>query len=159
MEKINESKYINSQCDNCKEIFLNNYSNLKNNKNKIDLNICKECFNRQMNNLEKCISKNFSVEINKITNKIYLGNYKGAKEIERLNFLGVKDLLACGIFLLLDVDKDTDMHKSFNILELKMTDSIEEDLFSFLKKGILFIEQSKCIYIFVEQVYLEVQVF
>lgn len=106
------------------------------------LNLCDECLNSQTYQASFSLENPLSLtktfpEINKISNKIYLGNYDGQKEKEILKHLEVTSVLACGANL------DDNNNGEFAFLQLKFFDMSTENLFRVLRKDLEFIEKSE----------------
>ncbi len=104
---------------------------------------CRECFNTQRNMMEEFRQSRtrFFPEIDKITDKIYLGNEDGQREKLKLKELGVTHILNCAAYL-------ENFHpESFVYLNLEMDDSLTENLSKFLPQAFKFIEESEIVYI------------
>jgi dual specificity phosphatase 12 len=99
---------------------------------------CATCYedlmNRKMTNELK--RTDFYPQIDKITEKIYLGNHDGAREREKLKELGVTNILICGFFL-------WQYHKDeFIYGELDLKDDLTQDIYKYFIEAIQFIESS-----------------
>lgn len=105
--------------------------------------ICLLCIKNQNEEIKK-VQGNIKfafAEINKITDKIYLGNYEGQREKEALKLYGVTSILAIGAYL-------SNFNKEeFEFLQLDLLDFESEDLFKILKKALLYMDQANCVYV------------
>jgi protein-tyrosine phosphatase len=104
---------------------------------------CKKCFDQQLKMTEyyRTSRTKFFPEIDKITEKIYLGNEDGQRDLEKLTSLGVTNILNCAAFV-------ENFHPDKFIYEnLNMEDSILEDLSKYLPKAYEFIDKSEVVYI------------
>lgn len=104
---------------------------------------CENCLNSQLIQLSQFKNNRtkFFPEVNKITDKIYLGNENGSREKGFLKEIGVTNILVCAAKLEV-------LHpESFQYLCLDMDDSLDEDLNKFLNLAINFIEKSDKVYI------------
>lgn len=106
-------------------------------------NYCDKCFNekfQELNDYEKSQTELFP-EIDQITEKIYLGNYDGARDLERLQNLSVSHIMVCGTFL--------NIHFSDNFVykQFELEDSYNQDISQHFVEAIKFIENSDKIYV------------
>lgn len=109
--------------------------------NQLDLcNKCYESFLDKESTITKTI-KDYFPEINKITNKIFLGNYDGQNEKAVLKILGITHVLACGATF---IDNN---NGEYEFLKLKFFDMSTENLFRVLKKAFYFIEKADKVYL------------
>lgn len=104
---------------------------------------CIDCFSIQKIKLNQYHENrtNFFPSLNKITEKIYLGNEDGQRDLKVLKDLGITHILICGSYL------KTYHPGNFIYLQFEMDDSLEEDLSKFISKGLKFIEESEKIYV------------
>ncbi len=108
-----------------------------------EFHLCQYCFIHQKKEqifIEKKREK-FFPEINQISDKVYLGNYDGQKEKEKLKLSGITHILACGANL-----KDSN-NGEFTYLQLDLYDFYNENLFRVLKIALNFIDISKKVYV------------
>ena len=105
--------------------------------------ICYLCFEEQKQQNQKIQKerKIFDSEINQITDKIFLGNYDGQRESDKLKHLGITSILAIGTHL-----EDLNAGQ-FEFLQLDLYDFENENLLKILKKALLYIDESKCVYV------------
>ena len=85
--------------------------------------------------------KEFSPEIDKITNEIFLGNEDGQRDLNRLKDLGITNVLVCGSELGIFHPND------LSYMHLEMTGSPEEDLNKYIPNCFDFIEKSEKTYV------------
>jgi predicted protein tyrosine phosphatase len=115
--------------------------------NKLQVNFnneyCDECYKQRVNKkLEQLLEHKFlPVEIVKITDKIYLGNYSGAAEKERLKFIGITHILCAGDGLLGFFEEDF----KYKIFQIK--DSFNQDIAKYFIESIKFINEGDKVYI------------
>lgn len=106
---------------------------------------CKKCYEKQKKKLlDKELSKTndcLNPQIDQITDKIYLGNYDGARSIDELNIYGITNILTCGVFLHQFYKED------FVYKQLDIDDSLSEDIIRFFKEAIEYIDNSDKIFI------------
>jgi len=99
--------------------------------------ICNKCMLREKLNK----GNNFSPEINKITDTIYLGNFDGGREKEKLKSFGVTHILICGNNLI-------DWHPNdFIYHTLPLEDNLKQDISGYFREAYEFIEKAKVIYL------------
>jgi hypothetical protein len=102
------------------------------------MNMCGVCFSQQEANFLNFNSKRskFYPEIDKITEKIYLGNEDAGRESELLKSYGITNVLMCGRHL-------QNFHPgTFEYLNLEIDDYIEADIKSHFERAREFIEKS-----------------
>ena len=99
--------------------------------------ICNRCMLREKLNKQN----DFSPEINKISDKIYLGNFDGGREKEKLKKYGVTHILICGNNLI-------DWHPNdFIYLTLPIEDNEKQNISKYFCAAFDFIENSSVVYI------------
>ena len=97
--------------------------------------LCENCFKKQAGHL------NEYREINKITEKIYLGSYQGARNKEKLLEYGISHILICG-------NRLSPLYpEMFTYCILNMEDTNEQEIISHLKRGLDFIKSADKIFI------------
>lgn len=104
---------------------------------------CRKCFDEQLKMTEfyRKSRTNFFPEIDKITDKIYLGNEDGQRDLHKLKSLGVTHILNCAAFV-------ENFHPGKFIYEnLDMDDSITENLSKYFPKAFEFIDKSEIVFI------------
>lgn len=108
-----------------------------------DIIYCEECYLEQKNKMDEYEKKRtkFFPEIDKITDKIYLGNYDGARELDMLKGYGITHVLICGSFLN-EHHPGKFIYKTFDL-----DDSLYEVIDIFFKDAIDFIESSDKVFI------------
>ena len=80
-------------------------------------------------------------EIDKITDKIYLGDYEGALRKEKLLEFGITHILVCGTFLV-------EFHPShFKYMTIEIDDSDDQDIMQYFDKTNKFIDESDKVFI------------
>jgi len=105
---------------------------------------CKECLDKEREEYfkyERSRTKLFP-EINEIINdKLYLGNYDQAKDLNTLKKFKISHILMCGTFL------EKMFPDSFVYEHFEIEDTIEENISKFFKRGIEFIENSDVVFV------------
>jgi hypothetical protein len=95
---------------------------------------CRKCFQNRKLNIE-------SWEIDKITDKVFLGNEEGGLNKEKLKELGVTHVLICGL----------DLHKfhpeEFTYKHFLIDDHPNEDLKKYFREALMFMDSSKKVYV------------
>jgi protein-tyrosine phosphatase len=110
------------ECDNCMEL-----------ENK-GIIYCKFCFRNRITNAD-------DAEINKISDKVFLGNEEGAMLKEKLKSLGITHILICGVDLIKFHEND------FKYFQLNIEDYSNENIKKYFREALSFIESSKKIYV------------
>ena len=95
---------------------------------------CKNCFRNRTVNA-------FLYEVDQITNKIFLGNEEGAKNIEQLKFRGISHILICGVDLIKFYPEE------FIYYTIEIEDSPDENILKHFSKTLKFIQSAKKIYV------------
>ncbi len=95
---------------------------------------CRKCFQNRKINKD-------SWEIDKITDKVFLGNEEGGLNKEKLKELGVTHILICGL----------DLHKfhpkEFTYKHFLIDDHPNEDLKKYFRESLMFMDSSKKVYV------------
>ena len=105
--------------------------------------ICEKCYNikqKMFLELDK-VRNTFTPEIDKITDRIYLGNYDGQRELNKLTSYGITDILICGNFFQ-QFYKD---QFSYNVIEID--DNIEQNIIDLFEKTYEIIDNSDKIFV------------
>jgi protein-tyrosine phosphatase len=103
----------------------------------IKYNYCEKCYLKEKTDVYEYEKYNLGFpEIDKITDKVYLGNFDAAKFIKNLKQLGITHILICGFFLPEFFPDD------FSYKTIEMEDSSEENIMRYFKESIHFIENS-----------------
>ena len=105
--------------------------------------ICQNCYNDEMSR-QLCVAKASSLhifEINKISEKIYLGDYEGALRKDILIELGITNILVCGTLLAEGYVND------FKYMTIEIEDIDEQDIIQYFDLTNKFIEGSNKVYI------------
>jgi protein-tyrosine phosphatase len=103
---------------------------------------CEKCYIKEKEYLFEMEKKSIGYsEIDKITEKVYLGNAEGGKEREKLQDLGVTHILVCGYFLHEFFPED------FTYKTILLDDSADENISKYFKECLQFIESSDKVYV------------
>jgi protein-tyrosine phosphatase/ribosomal protein L32 len=124
---MKENEMILEHCSNC------GHSQLRKNHK-----ICESCYrNNVLSFLEFDNKKReFEPEIEMITDKIYLGNYDAQRDKNRLNDLGITNVLVCGNYF-------QKFHPNeFTYYVVEIDDVTEQIIIDFFEETYLFIERS-----------------
>jgi protein-tyrosine phosphatase len=113
------------------------------NEKKKFLDICSPCYDEQLNLMSSYEStrKEFYPEIDQITDNIYLGNYDGQREKEKLKGYGINGILVCGSYL-------KKLHPDdFDYLVFEINDSLNQRIDSLFEEAIEFIDKKGKVYV------------
>jgi len=103
----------------------------------IKYNYCHNCYLKEKKHFYELEKINIGhPEIDKITDKLYLGNLDAAKNLNNLKQLGITHILICGYFLPEFFPND------FTYKTIELEDSSEENIIKYFKESIKFIESS-----------------
>ena len=128
---------------------LNNYTQTLRCKNcgslgrRKGLFICQICYDANLKLMFE-IEKNrkvFYPEIDQINQNIYLGNYDGQKEKDKLKEYGIKGIMVCGSFL------NTFHPEEFTYLVFDIDDSLYQNIEEYFDKAYDFIEKIEKVYV------------
>jgi hypothetical protein len=94
-----------------------------------------------MENKKRKDSLDLYYKVNKITDKIYLGDEEGARDKKLLNGYGITHILVCGRDLKKRFKDDYVYHR------IEIDDSSREDILEYFEEAFQFIENSKIVYL------------
>jgi hypothetical protein len=94
-----------------------------------------------MENKKKKDSIDLYYKVNKITDKVYLGDEEGARDKKLLNGYGITHILVCGR------DLKKRFKDEFVYHRIEIDDSSREDILEYFEEAFQFIENSKAVYL------------
>jgi protein-tyrosine phosphatase len=109
----------------------------------LDCVICPTCLEEQKAEIKKMEDNRtqFYPEINKITDKIYLGNQDAARDKKLLKEMGITHVLVCAAFI-------KEFHpEDFVYKSIPIDDDIKQDITGYLKECIEFIENGQTVFL------------
>jgi len=129
---MKENEMINQRCKNCGALELRKKQKL-----------CENCYNNNVINFLEIDRQKieFHPEIDEITDKIFLGNYDGQRERNKLNDIGITNILVCGNFFQKFYPND------FIYYVVEIDDNYEQNIIDFFEETYLYIERSFKVYV------------
>ncbi len=124
---MKENEIIKEPCRNCGASQLR-----KNHK------ICEKCYRNNVLSFLEFDSKKlqFEPEIDMITDKIFLGNYDAQRDRNRLNDLGITNILVCGNYFQMFHPND------FIYYVVEIDDTCDQSIIDFFEDTFMYIERS-----------------
>lgn len=83
----------------------------------------------------------FNPEIDKITDKVYLGNYDGQRDKQKLNDIGITSVLICGNYF------QRFYPNEYIYYELEIDDTTSQNIIDYFDDTFLFIERSYKVFV------------
>ena len=128
---INNLYNKEGECDNCRKA-----TKLRGDK-------CQVCHNEAKKSFQEYCKKQtkFSPDINKITDKVYLGDFDGARAKDELKLYGITHIIICA------ENCYPAFPEEFTYMHLNLLDFDEENIYQYFKQVIEFIEKGEKVYI------------
>jgi dual specificity phosphatase 12 len=103
---------------------------------------CDDCYYKEKEKKKsKDLKEIFNPEIDKISERLFLGNADGGKLEDKLKEYGVTHVLICGLFL------HEHFIDSFKYKTIEIEDSSYQDIFKYFKECLLFIDKSEKVFV------------